>query len=53
MFHCEAHSVRTHDLLEVDAKQLITAHATIPRWAAQNSDRCSWMRKESAMGLVL
>ena len=36
MFHCEAHSVRTRDLLEVDAKQLITAHATIPRWAEEH-----------------
>jgi phosphoribosyl-dephospho-CoA transferase len=36
MFQCEAHSLRTHDLLEVDARQLITAHATIPKWAEEH-----------------
>jgi phosphoribosyl-dephospho-CoA transferase len=32
MFHCEPHSVRTHDLLEIDANQLIAAQAAAPQW---------------------
>jgi phosphoribosyl-dephospho-CoA transferase len=33
MFHCEPHSIRTHDLLEIDANQLIDAQASAPQWA--------------------
>src|SRR6267378_821469 len=32
MFHCEAHLVRTHDLLEIDAKQLLASQASAPQW---------------------
>lgn len=33
MFHCEAHPVRTHDLLEIDAKRLLASQASAPQWA--------------------
>jgi phosphoribosyl-dephospho-CoA transferase len=36
MFHYEAHSVRTHDLLEVDAKQLIASQAAAPEWVEED-----------------
>jgi len=32
MFHYEAHLVRTHDLLEIDAKQLLSSQASAPQW---------------------
>ena len=32
MFHGEGHFVRTHDLLEIDAKQLISSQAFAPQW---------------------
>ena len=35
MFHCEAHPVRTHDLLEIDAKQLISSQASAPQWVEE------------------
>jgi phosphoribosyl-dephospho-CoA transferase len=35
MFHCEAHLVRTHDLLEIDAKQLISSQASAPQWVEE------------------
>src|ERR1700731_797258 len=35
MFHCEAHLVRTHDLLEIDAKQLISSQASAPQWVKE------------------
>ena len=36
MFHCEGHSVRTHDLLEIDAKQFIFSHTSAPQWVEEN-----------------
>ena len=36
MFHCEAHFVRTHDLLEIDAKQLISSQASPPHWVEED-----------------
>jgi len=36
MFHCEAHLVRTHDLLETDAKQLISSQPSAPQWVEDN-----------------
>jgi phosphoribosyl-dephospho-CoA transferase len=36
MFHCEAHLVRTHDLLEIDAKQLISSQPSAPQWVEDN-----------------
>ncbi len=39
MFHCEPHSVRTHDLLEIDANQLIAAQATGPKWVEESLRR--------------
>jgi phosphoribosyl-dephospho-CoA transferase len=36
MIHCEASSLRTHDLLEIDAKQLNSADATIPEWVEEH-----------------
>lgn len=39
MFHCEPYSVRTHDLLEVDASQLIAAQAAAPQWIEESLRR--------------
>ena len=39
MFHCEPHSVRTHDLLEIDASQLIAAQAAAPQWIEESLRR--------------
>jgi phosphoribosyl-dephospho-CoA transferase len=36
MFHCEGHSVRTHDLLEIDAKQFIASQASAPQWVKED-----------------
>jgi phosphoribosyl-dephospho-CoA transferase len=36
MFHCEAHLVRTHDLLEIDAKQFISSQPSAPQWVEDN-----------------
>jgi phosphoribosyl-dephospho-CoA transferase len=36
MFHGEAHSVRTHDLLEIDAKLLISVHKSAPEWVEED-----------------
>ena len=36
MFHCEVHSVRTHDLLEIDAKQFIFSHTSAPQWVEED-----------------
>jgi len=35
MFRCEAHSVRTHDLLEIDANAFISANAPAPEWVEE------------------
>jgi phosphoribosyl-dephospho-CoA transferase len=35
MFHCEAHSVRTHDLLEIDASVFISGNASSPEWVEE------------------
>lgn len=35
MFHGEGHSVRTHDLLEIDAKQLLSCQAYAPQWVEE------------------
>jgi phosphoribosyl-dephospho-CoA transferase len=35
MFHFEAHFVRTHDLLEIDAKQLISSQSAAPQWVEE------------------
>lgn len=32
MFHCEPHSVRTHDLLEIDTRRFIAGLASAPQW---------------------
>ena len=32
MFHGEEHSVRAHDLLEIDAKQLLSSQVSAPHW---------------------
>jgi phosphoribosyl-dephospho-CoA transferase len=39
MFHCEPHSVRTHDLLEIDANQFIAAQAAGPKWVEESLRR--------------
>jgi len=39
MFHCEPHSVRTHDLLEIDANRLIAAQASAPQWVEESLRR--------------
>ncbi len=35
MFHCEAHFVRTHDLLEIDANVFIAGNASAPGWVKE------------------
>jgi phosphoribosyl-dephospho-CoA transferase len=35
MFQCEPHSVRTHDLLGIDANQIISAHGSAPEWVEE------------------
>jgi len=35
MFHCESDCVRTHDLLEIDAKGLISTYASVPDWVEE------------------
>jgi phosphoribosyl-dephospho-CoA transferase len=35
MFHCEPHSVRTHDLLEIDANDLISVRGSAPEWVEE------------------
>jgi phosphoribosyl-dephospho-CoA transferase len=35
MFHSEAHSVRTHDLLEIDANVFIAENASAPGWVEE------------------
>jgi phosphoribosyl-dephospho-CoA transferase len=35
MFHCEAHSVRTHDLLAIDANVFIAGNASAPGWVEE------------------
>jgi phosphoribosyl-dephospho-CoA transferase len=35
MFRCEAHSVRTHDLLEIDANVFISRNASSPEWVEE------------------
>jgi phosphoribosyl-dephospho-CoA transferase len=36
MFHCEGHSVRTHDLLEIDPNQFIPSQASAPQWVEED-----------------
>jgi phosphoribosyl-dephospho-CoA transferase len=43
MFHCEGHFVRTHDLLEIDAKQLISSQASAPQWVQDNLRKTSFV----------
>ncbi len=52
MFHCEGHSVRTHDLLEVDAKQLISTQACAPEWVEEDLRKSPFVvvRRGPAMG---
>lgn len=35
MIRCEAHSVRTHDLLEIDANEFISGNASSPEWVEE------------------
>jgi phosphoribosyl-dephospho-CoA transferase len=35
MFHCKAHSVRTHDLLEIDANLFFSGNASAPEWVEE------------------
>jgi phosphoribosyl-dephospho-CoA transferase len=35
MFYCEPHSVRTHDLLEIDANELISVRGSAPEWVKE------------------
>ena len=43
MFHCEAHLVRTHDLLEINAKQLISSQPSAPQWVEDNLRKTSFV----------
>ena len=52
MFHCEPHSVRTHDLLEIDANQLIAAQASAPQWVEESLRKSPFVivRRDRATG---
>jgi phosphoribosyl-dephospho-CoA transferase len=39
MFRCESHSVRTHHLLEIDARQFLSAHTFVPEWVDEDLRR--------------
>jgi phosphoribosyl-dephospho-CoA transferase len=39
MSRCESHSVRTHDLLEIDARQFLSAHTFVPEWVDEDLRR--------------
>jgi phosphoribosyl-dephospho-CoA transferase len=43
MFQCEAASVRTHDLLEIDAKQFLSLHASVPAWVEGELQRTPFL----------
>jgi phosphoribosyl-dephospho-CoA transferase len=52
MFHCEPHSVRTHDLLEIDANRLIAAQASAPQWVEESLRKSPFVivRRDRATG---
>jgi phosphoribosyl-dephospho-CoA transferase len=52
MFRCESHSVRTHDLLEIDANQLIAAHTFAPQWVEESLRKSPFVvvRRDRATG---
>ena len=43
MFNGEGHSVRTHDLLEIDVKQLLSSQAFAPKWVEDNLRKTSFV----------
>jgi phosphoribosyl-dephospho-CoA transferase len=51
MFECEGHSVRTHDLLEIEAKQLMSS-ACAPEWVEEDLRKSPFVvvRRGPAMG---
>jgi phosphoribosyl-dephospho-CoA transferase len=52
MFHCKPDSVRTHDLLEIDADQLIAAQASQPQWVEESLGKSPFVvvRRDRATG---
>jgi phosphoribosyl-dephospho-CoA transferase len=52
MFHCEPHSVRTHDLLEIDANRFIAAQTAAPQWVEENLRKSPFVvvRRDRANG---
>jgi phosphoribosyl-dephospho-CoA transferase len=52
MFHCEPHSVRTHDLLEIDPNRFIAAQTAVPRWVEENLRKSPFVvvRRDRATG---
>jgi phosphoribosyl-dephospho-CoA transferase len=36
MFHREGHTIRTHDLLELDAKRFISSQSSAPQWVKED-----------------
>jgi phosphoribosyl-dephospho-CoA transferase len=52
MFHCEPHSVRTHDLLEIDSGQLIAALVSAPQWVEESLRKSPFVvvRRDRATG---
>jgi len=52
MFHGEGHFVRTHDLLEIDAKQLLSSRASAPKWVEGElrESPCAVVRRGLAPG---
>jgi phosphoribosyl-dephospho-CoA transferase len=52
MFHCDPHSVRTHDLLEIDANQFIAAQASPSQWVEASLRKSPFfvVRRDRATG---
>jgi phosphoribosyl-dephospho-CoA transferase len=52
MFHCEPHSVRTHDLLEIDPNRFIAAQTAVPQWVEENLRKSPFVvvRRDRATG---
>ena len=52
MFHCEPHSVRTHDLLEIEVNRFIAALTAAPQWVEENLRKSPFVvvRRDRATG---
>jgi phosphoribosyl-dephospho-CoA transferase len=52
MFHCEPYSVRTHDLLEIDANRFMAAQTAAPQWVEESLRKSPFVvvRRDRAAG---